>query len=321
MNQPKVSISVPIYNVESYLQQCLDSLVNQTLKDIEIILVDDGSTDGSGAICDKYAVMDKRIIVVHKENGGLASARQAALDVATGEYFCACDADDWAESTMYEKLYIKAKNTDADIVMCNYYVNYTEKGQEIECKVRSTIDSQEKIIELALEGKYTCNIWNKLFRRDIFVKNCIQWEPGINQGEDFLMFMKVLRYPVKMVYIQDFLYHYRRVLGSNSYTNNVSMQSYRQLIRIREWLLDNSVVKKDSKGMFYLWVNLAFIGLRVKGGMTNKYYHLSALSNVPFSGFIKYRMFSMKDCVVFLTKCTHYRVGRWILSKLYKYHY
>ena len=321
MNQPKVSISVPIYNVESYLQQCLDSLVNQTLKDIEIILVDDGSTDGSGAICDKYAVMDKRIIVVHKENGGLASARQAALDVATGEFFCACDADDWVESTMYEKLYIKAKNTDADIVMCNYYVNYTENGQEIECKVRSTIDSQEKIIELALEGKYTCNIWNKLFRRDIFVKNCIQWEPGINQGEDFLMFMKVLRYPVRIVYIPDPLYHYRRVLGSNSYTNNVSMDSYCQLLRIRKWLIDNGVVKNDSKGMFYLWENLAFIGLRVKGGMTNKYHKSSALSKVPFSGFIKYRMFSIKDFIVFLTKCTHYQVGHWILRNFYKYHY
>lgn len=321
MKTPLVTISVPVYNVESYLPQCLDSLVNQTLKDIEIILVDDGSTDGSGAICDKYAASDKRIVVIHKENGGLASARQAALDVATGEYFCACDADDWAESTMYEKLYIKANNTDADIVMCNYYVNYTEKGKEVECAIDSSIEVIDEIRDLSIKGKYPFMVWNKMFRRSLFTDNNIGWEPNINQGEDFLIFMKVLKYPVKIAYLQDFLYHYRKIYGSNSYTNNISIESYQQLLRIREILLENNIFEKDSREMYQLWINLAFVGLRVKNGLPSKYYKDTSLVNVPFSCFIKYRMCSFKDLIVLLTKCTHYKVGFLLINMFYKYQY
>lgn len=126
MTNRKVSISVPVYNVEKYLRKCLDCLINQTLRDIEIILVDDGSTDLCPSICDEYVILDERVKVIHKQNGGLASARQAALDVATGDYFCACDADDWVEPDMYERLYQKALETDADIVMCDYWSEYSD---------------------------------------------------------------------------------------------------------------------------------------------------------------------------------------------------
>jgi glycosyltransferase involved in cell wall biosynthesis len=97
--------------------------VNQTLGNIEIILIDDGSPDGSGAICDEYSKRDTRIKVVHKENGGLSSARNVGLELSTGEYYIVCDSDDWVETTMYEELYNKAKQEDADIVLCDYLVN------------------------------------------------------------------------------------------------------------------------------------------------------------------------------------------------------
>ena len=98
---PKVSIIVPVYKVEKYLRKCIDSIINQTLKDIEIILVDDGSPDNCGKICDEYAAKDTRIKVIHKENGGLSSARNAGMEVAEGEYIGFVDSDDWIESDMY----------------------------------------------------------------------------------------------------------------------------------------------------------------------------------------------------------------------------
>ena len=115
----KISIAVPVYNVEKYISKCIESLLSQTQKDIEIILVDDGSTDNSGLICDDYAQKDKRIRVIHKQNGGLGAARQSGLEVASGDYFCVCDADDWVEPAMYEELCKKAIETGADIVMCD----------------------------------------------------------------------------------------------------------------------------------------------------------------------------------------------------------
>ena len=118
---PKVSIIVPIYNVEKYLRQCLDSIVNQTLKDIEIILVDDGSTDSCPSICDEYASKDKRIIVIHKENAGLGAAYNTGLDIAKGDYIGFVESDDFIELNMYEELYERAVQTGVDLVKCNFY--------------------------------------------------------------------------------------------------------------------------------------------------------------------------------------------------------
>ena len=118
---PKVSIIVPIYNVEKYLRQCLDSIVNQTLKDIEIILVDDGSTDSCPSICDEYASKDKRIIVIHKENAGLGAAYNTGLDIAKGDYIGFVESDDFIELNMYEELYNKAVESGVEVVIGGFY--------------------------------------------------------------------------------------------------------------------------------------------------------------------------------------------------------
>ena len=104
MNEELISIIVPVYNVEEYLKECIDSIINQTYKRIEIILVDDGSTDKSGKICDDYAKIDKRIKVVHKENGGLSDARNVGISVSSGKYIAFVDSDDWVEKTMYKNV-------------------------------------------------------------------------------------------------------------------------------------------------------------------------------------------------------------------------
>ena len=121
MSRPKVSIVVPVYNVENYLKRCLDSLINQTLKDIEIIIVDDGSKDNSSSICNEYAELDSRIKVIHKENQGLGLARNTGLEVVSGEYVGFVDSDDFVELNTYEQLYNVIMNENADMVTCNYY--------------------------------------------------------------------------------------------------------------------------------------------------------------------------------------------------------
>ena len=120
MNNPKLSVIVPVYNVEKYLPQCMDSLLNQTLTDIEVILVDDGSPDNCPSLCDEYAKQDQRVKVVHKGNGGLGYARNSGIEIATGEYIAFLDSDDYVELNTYQKLYSIAKDTKADAVYYNY---------------------------------------------------------------------------------------------------------------------------------------------------------------------------------------------------------
>ena len=116
-----ISIIVPVYKAEPFLRKCLDSLINQTYKDIEIILIDDGSPDKSGEICNHYVKIDKRIKVIHQENGGVSVARQTGLDAAKGEYIIHADPDDWVEPTMCEELLKIASNEDADMVICDFW--------------------------------------------------------------------------------------------------------------------------------------------------------------------------------------------------------
>ena len=123
-NMPAISIICPVYSAEKYIHRCLDSILAQTFTDFELLMIDDGSPDNSGKICDEYAEKDSRIRVFHKENGGVASARQIGLDNAIGDYTIHIDPDDWVDPNMLEELYAKAKEADADIVICDYWVNY-----------------------------------------------------------------------------------------------------------------------------------------------------------------------------------------------------
>ena len=125
----RVSVIVAVYNVENYLKKCVDSLLAQTKEDLEIILVDDGSTDSSGQICDNYAREDERILVVHKENGGLTSAWKAGIDIATSEYVGFVDSDDWVDRDMYEKLCASAERCHSDIVICGLVYEYEDASR------------------------------------------------------------------------------------------------------------------------------------------------------------------------------------------------
>jgi len=316
----KVSIGIAAYNVEHYLRRCLDSVINQTLKDIEIIVVDDGSIDKTPQICDEYSDLDERVKVIHKQNGGLASARQAALENARGEYFCVCDADDWVEPNMYGLMYSKAKETDADIVYCEYYSNY-ENGMVKEHHFASDFDFKGDMLSEVLKGRFPHMVWNKLYRKSLFQKYSVDWQLGINMGEDFLLMLKLFRYQLNVVFLPKCLYHYRRVLNGNSYTNNITLSSFKQLLAIRQWTEENLDIDKYSKEIFQLWVALAFTGLRVAEGMTAEYYNATLMSKLPFQRFIKYKLFNQKAIVVLISKIMGYSFGRLLCNRLYKYYY
>lgn len=166
---PLISIIVPVYNVENYLRKCLDSIVNQTYKNLEIILIDDGSDDNSDKICDEYATKDNRIVVIHKINGGLSDARNAGLEIAKGEYIGFVDSDDYISEDMYEFLYNLAIENDLDVAMCAS-CNVYEDGKVKRPKVFETLffDKKEKIIENLFLNKadgLSISVCNKLFKK------------------------------------------------------------------------------------------------------------------------------------------------------------
>ena len=203
---PKVSIIVPVYKAEAYLHRCVDSILAQTFTDFELLLIDDGSPDRSGEICDEYAQKDSRIRVIHKENGGVSSARQRGLDEAVGEYTIHADPDDWVEPNMLEELYKKAKQDDADIVICDYFNNIGTK-QTICRQCPSSLEPKQVIIELFQQLHGSC--WNKLARRVCYKQYGIEFPRGINYCEDLFTWVQFLSHKeVKVAYLNKAFYHY-----------------------------------------------------------------------------------------------------------------
>lgn len=183
-----ISVIVPIYKVENFLCKCVDSILNQTYKNLEIILVDDGSPDKCGEICDEYAKKDSRIKVIHKENGGLSDARNAGIDVAQGDYFVFVDSDDYIDYEMIETLYYCIKNDNSDLALCSFtYVD--EEGKEIcerknKSPIKNEIISTEQSLQKLCEIKnwYYIVAWNKLYKKEIF--NNLRFPKGkINEDE------------------------------------------------------------------------------------------------------------------------------------------
>lgn len=206
----KVSIIVPVYNVENYLEKCLKSLVEQTLEDLEIIIVNDGSTDKSQKIIDKYAKKYSNIISIEKENGGVSEARNLGLKKAKGEYIGFLDSDDWVDKNMYKKLYQKAKSEDFDIVACDTYAVYPDKLEKISSNIRhDNVSNKELMIDA-----YAV-IWNKIYKKDL-IKG-ITFKKGMNFCEDVEFLYMVYSKVKKVGVIHEPLHNYLQREGSLTY--------------------------------------------------------------------------------------------------------
>lgn len=215
---PAISIIVPIYKAETYIHRCLDSIINQTFKDFELILVDDGSPDKSGEICDEYAAKDKRIKVIHKKNGGVASARQCGINIAIGEYTIHADPDDWMELNMLECMYKAIKKTKADLLITDLF--YNKRAAEIYGKQPIQSTDQEHIMRLIL-SELNRGLCNKLIKSNIYKKSNIKFLEGIDYGEDLVFWIQILQINnLKISYLPKAFYHYDLYTNSNSITKN-----------------------------------------------------------------------------------------------------
>lgn len=260
----KVSVVVPIYNVEKYISQMIESLLQQTLNEIEIILVDDGSPDKSGEICDQYAKNDKRIKVIHKKNGGVSAARNDGLAIATGEYIIFCDSDDWLPLEALQKLYDAGKETDADVVIGDVYMFEKNKPRLVHVFGKPFVTEDRNFIMRIIQADFYrsyCPLppkggpvfgygapWNKIVKTELLKNNKIQFDTRLKGVYDDIIYVAyVLANAKKIAYISTPVYYWRILSTSITHTyksnafdiNNAIFNSWKEFIS-----------RYDSQGMF-----------------------------------------------------------------------
>ncbi|WP_301190219.1 glycosyltransferase family 2 protein [Plebeiibacterium sediminum] len=222
----KVSIIVPIYNAEKTLARSLDSILHQTYTNLEILLINDGSTDESGHICKNYSDRDKRIIYFDKDNQGVSSVREFGVRQATGEYLIHFDSDDWAEPQMITEMVAPATKNKADIVLTDYYVDY-EQGESYQCQKPTGLEPLQVLHDL-LNGRLHGATWNKLVRTSIYQQYDIHFPKNINYCEDVLMWVELLKHNVTIAYLPQAYYHYEYNFNLNSITRQYTLQTLEQ---------------------------------------------------------------------------------------------
>lgn len=222
-----ISIIVPVYKAEKYLSRCIDSILNQTFPDFELLLIDDGSPDSSGQICDEYASKDGRIRVFHKNNGGVSSARQLGIEKAVGKYSIHADPDDWVEPDMLQYMYEAAEESGADIVWTDFFVE-TENQSEIKIQNPQTTDSDVILCHL-LSDKLHGSLCNKLIKHSNYLKYDIRFPEHINFMEDKYIVCELLRNGCKVEYLHKAFYHYDCFTNVNSLVRTFSHDTIKQL--------------------------------------------------------------------------------------------
>lgn len=261
MSEPKISVIVPIYKAEKYVRRCIDSILAQTFEDFELLLIDDGSPDNSGKICDEYSHKDSRIRVVHKENGGVSSARQCGLYYARGEYIIHADPDDWIDEDMYEEMYNEAIHREADLVICDFKFEYSNS------KSLTVFQDFEQLNSLSVLKKiYQCMYgccWNKLVKRSCIINYNIQFPKELFYGEDLYVNTCLLSHPIKIAYVSKPFYHYDQIMNQNSLIRRPLEQLF-----LQSKLLYTLLEKNISSSVFfeirsYLLCTQASIALRL----------------------------------------------------------
>ena len=251
----EVSIIVPVYQVEKYIRQCVDSILAQTFTDFELILLDDGSKDQSGQICDEYARMDERVRVIHKENGGLSDARNKGMDQINGNYFMFVDSDDYIAPTMVECLYKNILSQNADIAACNYlYFSENDRKKDFVTNVKSEIlDGTEIFYNRKNERNYGIwtVAWNKLYKR----KTCgkVRFRFG-KYHEDEFWANEIYQMDIKIVTISECLYYYRQHENSTMRQKKIArsldiIEAFQERIYI--YLRDETYADQAYKVLIY----------------------------------------------------------------------
>lgn len=214
----QISIIIPVYNVEEYLSKCLDSILEQSFQEYEVILVDDGSTDKSGLICDEYTKIDNRITVIHKTNGGVTSARKTGFEASHGTFIANIDSDDWLDPNHLLYLYQAIIDNNADIAQSGYYINSIKEERKYDNKPKTETISD--VIADCLEGKIHSGLWCKLINRKLYEKDDFLFPP-CDFTDDLHTSISLLLNAKKYCYVPSATYHYR--MNDNSLTHENTM--------------------------------------------------------------------------------------------------
>lgn len=263
---PKISIIIPVYNVERYLPRCLDSVLAQTFADFELLLIDDGSPDRSPAICDQYAAKDPRIQVFHKPNGGVSSARNLGIDHAQGSFIAFIDADDYIEPNFLEEMLNAMNRYNADLVCCGLWAYQKEDGNYN--SIRGTDEDKvftrkEALIELlGPDDSIQTSPWNKLYKANIIRKNNLRFPEDLKYCEDKVFILRFIMHCSKVFFTSKILYHYMTIETSATFGNIKKGNgfNYKNLERIKadnicydtiKALNDNKLLNAIKPGLFY----------------------------------------------------------------------
>lgn len=297
MNNKKISVIVPVYKVESYLHKCIDSILNQTYTNLEIILVDDGSPDRCPAICDEYAEKDQRIRVIHKKNGGLSDARNAGLDIMTGDYVAFVDSDDWIEPDMYETLIASLCMFNADMAFGGVADDLEQNGTVTEVKTSNYGEKPFSENKLAAMKRYfygSWAAWDKLYKAELFDE--IRYPLG-EINEDEAIVLQLLEHCEIVCYTNKVFYHYiRRMDGHSITTSSFSVKKldwYRHCKANLEWIKEHHPELTDAAAARYrssiLW-SLTEIALSnesypdsIRDLLSDLHQNETLFKNIPFS--------------------------------------
>lgn len=311
MNATQISVIVALYNASQYLRQCIDNILSQTFQDFELLLVNDGSTDNTGEICDEYAKRDKRIRVFHEQHKGVWHSRQVGIDNASGEYSIHIDADDWALPNMLEEMYWTAVGENADILICDY-IEETKQGSIYRCQ-RPTALLTEEVTEdiINRNGKLWGALWNKLIKTKCYRDNNVCFPEGMNMCEDSVTVCRLLEHRPRLSYLPKAFYHYDRTCNQSSLTNkylNVSVDFYEQEIRYREEILALSQISRLARQKLTdELLNIAYITLHStffkKVKWTNTF--------LPFYGIFQNSRPLYKKWLVLWALEGHFKIARW----------
>ncbi len=216
-NTPAISVIVPVYNVEKYLPRCIESILNQTFTDFELLLVDDGSPDCCGKICDEYATKDNRIRVFHKTNEGVSSARNVGLNKAKGKWISFIDSDDWVDENLLDSLFNSAVNNPSDLVISGY-IRVSSKCKKIMMYEKKTLKTNQISLDL-IESELNKSVkfrmpWGRLFKKDIITSNGIIFNENLSLGEDFLFNLQYIMHISSVSIINETSYFYRETVCS-----------------------------------------------------------------------------------------------------------
>lgn len=320
-----VSLIVPVYNCSRYLEQCVESLINQTYSNIEIILIDDGSVDSSPDLCDKYAKLDSRIHVIHKENGGVTSARKAGIDLSQGDYLCCVDGDDYISLDYVKKMVDAIQIYNADIICCGYFIFDDNHEKECPISLRSGYYDQEdkvkNIFPLLIQSKdakyFPPSLWAKAFKKDLLLKYHQLLPNSICIGEDGSVVIPSVYHATSLVILDDSLYFYRQnIFSVTKSKKSFDWEGPKQIaeyidsnIDLSQWDLKSQWYRKTVHELFTVVCSqfnrsepYRLIVKEICCHLDDLFY-IEAIQNASFNGISgKLALFSLKNRCLFLIK-------------------